>query len=248
MRHQSLGRLLLVVATAGTVSACAESPMEPARSAPAPQLHVGAPASSCPLADLPESARVLLCFNTEILPGVWHGFIIETSDAQPPGTLEYFDRSRLNHGYILASPQGFTRWGPADPLAPGALDNIYAFQPEYFLGLWRDVFRIMSASAGPEVVPIVIFWADPSGVAADLKDAIADLRTTGVVNAGQANALARKIDQAASLLAKGKQADAIAVLQGFIQQVDDLTNIDFVLTAAQATQLTAWAQYLIDSI
>lgn len=241
-----LRSLLLLAAVTG----CADAPLEPSRHDSAvPQFHAGNPASSCPLAAMPPSANVLFCFTTTLQPGVWHGWIIELSDAQPPGTgngLDFFDRNRLNHPYILASPAGFTYWGNSDPLAPlPQAEDVYAFQPEFNGFVWYDVLRLhASANGGPQTVPVVVFWVNASGMADDLRMAVNDLLTAGVVNGGQANALTRKIAQAMNLLAGGKNAEAIDVLQGFVQQVNGFAAAQ-VLTDAQAEQLTAWAQLMI---
>jgi hypothetical protein len=64
------------------------------------------------------------------------------------------------------------------------------------------------------------------------------------VNGGQANALTRKIAQAMNLLARGNNAGAVDVLQGFVQQVHNFAAAQ-VLTDTQAEQLTAWAQLMI---
>jgi hypothetical protein len=232
------------------VTGCADPPLEPLRhdSAEA-QFHAGNQASSCPLAPVPPSANVLFCFTTTLQPGVWHGWIIELSDAQPPGTgngLDFFDRNRLNHPYILASPAGYTYWGPSDPLAPlPQTGDVYTFQPEFNGFVWYDVLRLhTAANGGPQIVPVVVFWVDASGMADDLRMAVNDLLTAGVVNGGQANALTRKIAQAMNLLARGNNAGAVDVLQGFVQQVHNFAAAQ-VLTDTQAEQLTAWAQLMI---
>ncbi|MGQ0712222.1 MAG: FIMAH domain-containing protein [Gemmatimonadaceae bacterium] len=89
---------------------------------------------------------------------------------------------------------------------------------------------------------------DAPTVAVEIVSAVATLQSAGVVNGGQANALTRKIDHALNLFHGGKYADAIAVVQGFVQQVTDLTNIDHVLTASQAETLLLQAQLLIQLI
>jgi len=99
-----------------------------------------------------------------------------------------------------------------------------------------------------ELGGVVIQGASPSTVAADIGSVVDDLYASGVVNGGQANSLMRKIEQALNLLAKGKNAEAIVVLEGFIQQVNDLTYVDFVLTPAQAAELISRAQILIQLV
>jgi len=238
-----LGPLILL----GVVG-CHETPVDPvATDGLAPRAHVGLPASSCTLVPLPATAHVIACFSATLQSGVWQGFLLEEAASQPPGTPDNFSRTRLNHPYLLASPQGFTQWGPFDPIAPSVtFQSVYAFQAEFFLGKWWDVLRIYPAATNPsQTVPVVVYWLDAAGAAGELRAAVNTLLTSGVVNGGQANALTRKIDQAIGLVAKGKTADAIAVLQGFIQQVNDLTSIDGVLTPTQAQALIAWAEYIV---
>lgn len=241
-----LGPLLLL-----GVIGCHETPLDPVDvDALAPNAHLGLPASSCSLAPLPASAHVIACFTTTLQPGVWQGYILEVATAQPQGINGDASRTRLNHQYLLASPPGFTRWGPSDPLAPPTLfQNIYAFQAEFNGTIWSDVVRLYAAANGaPQTVPVVVYWLDAAGAAGELTAAVNTLRDAGVVNGGQANALSRKINQALNLVAKGNIADAILVLQGFIQQVRDLTEIDGVLTPVQAQPLIVWAQYIIASV
>jgi hypothetical protein len=241
-----LGPLVLL----GVVG-CNETPLAPIDiDAVAPRAHVGSPASSCTLAPLPATAHVLACFTTTLQPGVWHGWVLEVATAQPPGIDGNFSRTRLNHAYLLASPQGFTQWGPSDPIAPPVLfQNVFAFQAEFNGTIWWDVIRLHAAANGaPQTVPVVVYWLDATGAAGELTAAVSSLLAAGVVNGGQANALTRKVDQALALVAKGKTADAILVLQGFIQQVNDLTFSDGVLSPAQAQALIAWAQYIITAV
>jgi hypothetical protein len=240
--------MLVPLALLGVVG-CNEAPLDPvAIDGLAPRAHLGSPASSCTLAPLPAAAHVIACFTTALQPGVWHGFVMELATAQPPGTDGNFSRTRLNHQYLLASPQGFTRWGPSDPIAPAVLvQSLYAFQTEFNGTSWFDVLRLASASSAPQTVPVVVYWLDAADAAGELTAAVNALLASGVVNGGQANALTRKIDQALALVAKGRTADAQLVLQGFVQQVNDLTN-DGVLSPAEAQPLIAWAQYIITGI
>lgn len=92
------------------------------------------------------------------------------------------------------------------------------------------------------------FTADASTVADDIRTIVDELYATGVLNQGQAIGLIRKIDHALDLLAKGKNAEAIVVLQNFNQQVNDLTYVDFVLIPAQADALITRAQIMIQLI
>lgn len=230
------------------VVACTETPVAPTDvDVPAPNAHLGLPASSCTLAPLPAAAHVIACFTATLEPNGWQGWVLETADAQPPGTNGDFTRTRLNHQYLLASPQGFTRLGPTDPATP--LQSSYAFQAEFNGTIWWDVVRLHAAANGaPQSVPVVVYWLDAAGAAGELTAAVNTLLGASAVNGGQANALTRKITQALNLIAKGKTADAILVLQGFIQQVHDLAEIDGVLTAAQGQSLIAWAQYIITAV
>lgn len=207
----------------------------------------------CPLADVPLGAHVVLCFTTSPLPGVWSGWVLDVSDAQPPGTgngLDFFDRDRLNHPYVLASPAGYLRWGPSDPLAPTGLETepVHAFQPEWNGTLWLDVLRIFPLPGSPQQdMAIVVFWADAATVATDLSDTIMRLQSVGVFNRGQANSLVRKVDQAIKLLSKGKTDAAVEILSGFIQQVQDMAA-GGVLGADDAQNLIRRSEYFIEVI
>lgn len=68
----------------------------------------------------------------------------------------------------------------------------------------------------------------------------------GVLNSGLRTALIRKVDQALSLVDRNRHVSAIAVLHGFIQQVNDLTPDH--LTGKQAAVLIERAQTLIEDI
>ena len=240
-----LGPMVLV----GVVG-CTDAPLDPnGHVAPAPNAHVGAPASSCTLAPLPATAHVIACFTTTLQPGVWHGWALEVATAQPPGIDGNFSRTRLNHQYLLASPQGFRQLGPSDGIVPPIpFENASAFQAEFNGTFWSDVLRLHAAANGPsQTVPVVVYWLEPADAAGELTAAVATLLNGGVVNGGQANALTRKISQALNLIAKGKTADAIVVLQDFIQQLYDLTS-NGVLSPAQSQPLVAWAHYIISGI
>ena len=236
------------LAALAVIAGCVEEPLAPSEVEPVAAV-VGAAATSCPLATLPAGARIVACFNTTLQPGVWHGFYLEQSIAQPTGNVNgTYYRTGLNHDYVLASPQGYTRWGPSDPIAPGGANlnqNLYAFQTEFNGFVWNDILRLFAAADGaPQDVSVVAYWADATTVAADIGTLIDGLLSAGVVNGGQANALTKKIDQALKLQAKGKSAEAAAVLEDFIQQVRDLTGP--VLSPQQATGLIDAAQYMID--
>lgn len=90
----------------------------------------------------------------------------------------------------------------------------------------------------------IAFTADSPRLADDLKSVIVELDDEEVLNGGQANALTRKIDQALRLEERGRIAEAVAVLEDFIQQVRDLTEA--VLDPAQAAELIARAEMLIE--
>jgi len=89
------------------------------------------------------------------------------------------------------------------------------------------------------------FTADVGVVAADITEIVNGLFDAGVINSGQRNGLSRKIDQALTLRTKGKYVEAIDVLRGFIQQVNDLVILDGVLTDAQAQPLVEAAEVMI---
>jgi len=238
--------LLNPLATLLLIAGCTTEPLTPPEMGPVADI-IGAASSSCPLATLPPGAQVVLCFNTTLQPGVWHGFLLEESAAQPTGYPDgAFDRTRLNHTYMLASPEGYAQLeSESDP--PSPTENLYAFQAEFNGVLWYDVLRLQAAGDGdPQNVSVVVYWADATTVAADLGAAIDGLLASGVVNGGQANALTKKIDQALALIAKGQTDEAVAVLEDFIQQVRDLTGS--VLSSDQAADLIDAAQYMIGLI
>lgn len=242
--------LLKALAAAVLVAGCDSQPVSPPDVVPSADL-IGALSPGCPLAPLPPGAQVVACFYTILQPGVWHGFYLGQSVAQPTGYPDgSYSRTRLNHDYVLAVPVGYTRWGPSDPVAPGGADlnkSLYAFQTEFNGTVWNDILRLFAPADGdPQQVSVVVYWADATTVAADIGTTIDGLLATAVVNGGQANALTKKIDQALSLLAKGNKDEAVAVLQDFIQQVQDLTGA--VLSTAQADELIGAAQYMIGLI
>jgi len=241
--------LLNPLAALVIIAGCTAEPLVPPEMEPVADI-VGA-AAACPLATLPPGAQVVACFNATLQPGVWHGFYLEQSVAQPTGEPDgAYYRTQLNHDYVLTSPVGYTRWGPSDPIAPGASDlneSLYAFQTEFDGVAWNDILRLFAPANGdPQDVSVVVYWADATTVAADIGTTIDGLLAAGVVNDGQSNALTRKIDQALSLLAKGKTDEAVAVLEDFIQQVRDLTGA--VLSTDEAADLIAAAQYIIQLI
>jgi hypothetical protein len=203
--------------------------------------------SACPLATVPPGAQVVLCFNTTLQPGVLHGFLLEQSVAQPPGFPNgAFDRTRLNHPYVLASPQGYVQLLGVDP--GSSLQNQFAVEAEFNGVTWFDVLRLHAAANGPpQNVSVVVYWADAPGVADEIRTFVDGLSAGGVINSGQSNALLRKVTQALDLLAKGKKAEAIAVLQGLIQQANNLT-LDSVLSPDQSAALIARVQYMIQLV
>lgn len=81
------------------------------------------------------------------------------------------------------------------------------------------------------------FTADVGVVAADITEKVNALFNAGVINSGQRNGLSRKVNQALTLSANGKYVEAMDVLRGFIQQVNDLVTLDGVLTAVEAQPL-----------
>ncbi|HEY0672529.1 MAG TPA: hypothetical protein VGD27_09695 [Longimicrobiales bacterium] len=236
--------MLYALVALGVAAGCSEAPTEPVQSrTPHPQQHLST--RTCSLATLPASANVVLCFTTTLQPGVWHGWGLELSAAQPlPATNGEHTRTRLNHPYILAAPAGYRKLDDSELGQP--LESIHAFQTEFNGVLWFDVLRLQTSVSGPaQTVPVVVFWAQSTAIGGDITAAVAALLNADVVNGGQANALTKKINHAGDLIAKGKTAEAIEVLQGFIQQVNDLTYIDLVLSPAQGQQLIAWAEYMI---
>ena len=69
----------------------------------------------------------------------------------------------------------------------------------------------------------------------------------GTLNGRQANGLLSKVHQAEKLIGKNKLGEAIAVLEGFLQQVEDL-EADAVLDGEQADDLTVCAEEIIEEL
>jgi hypothetical protein len=69
----------------------------------------------------------------------------------------------------------------------------------------------------------------------------------GTLNSGQENSLVTEVQQASSLLSKGKISGAISNLQSFISEVKDLESSS-VLTSAQAQPLIDGAQLIINQL
>ena len=240
-----LSRMLTALCLCATAG-CGEELMQPhSPESLHPQLHETS--VSCSLAQVPASATVVTCFTFVLQPGVWHGFILELSTSQPSGTPDgSYNRSTLNHPYVLALPQGYRELGITELGTP--FEDIFAFETEFNGVQWFDVLRLQASAAnGPQSVPIVVFWASATEIGGDIKDTIAGLESSGMLNGGQANALSRKINQALKLIAEDKNAAAINVIHGFAQQISDLLA-DGVLTTTTAALLTSWAQYMIESI
>lgn len=87
--------------------------------------------------------------------------------------------------------------------------------------------------------------ADPNAVVADLKAQIQALVSAGALNPGQGYALSKKLDRVLALDAQGNDAEAKAVLQDFINQINDLVASGRWLTPVQGAQLTGAAQQLM---
>ena len=77
----------------------------------------------------------------------------------------------------------------------------------------------------------------------DLKDGVAGTS----LNKGNQNALTVKLDQAYKLVAKGDNAGALEVLDGFVTQVGEFTTAGK-LTDEQAASLLATAQKIISNV
>ncbi len=84
-------------------------------------------------------------------------------------------------------------------------------------------------------------------VVEDLLTDIEDLLNTGVLNSGQANALAVKLNNAKIKLNEGKFTSAINLLNAFINQVTDLIN-NGILSVSQGEPLIDEANAFIDLI
>ena len=79
----------------------------------------------------------------------------------------------------------------------------------------------------------------------ELVERVDALRDDGGLSEGQAHALRRKLEQVERLVGRGKTADALVVLAGFIQQVSDLET-DGLLTADEAADLASCAEDVVE--
>ena len=94
---------------------------------------------------------------------------------------------------------------------------------------------------------VYLLASSPQNATQVIVNQVNALCSQGVLNSGQCNSLTRELDQAISLLNKGKTAEAVQSLQDFVSEVQDLQNSG-VLTASQAESLISEANTVIGSL
>ncbi|MEO7363445.1 MAG: hypothetical protein ABI120_24135, partial [Gemmatimonadaceae bacterium] len=186
------------------------------------------------------------CFNFTPIDGVWHGFVLERSVAQPPEEQGgQFSRTRLNWDYVLITPTGYRRLeagGAVAPPSPAA--DLTAFQAETNGREWIDVFRIIrgvGTRSGPMTIAIAKRSRTVRTMSTDLLRAVAAFRAEGRLTAPQATTLARHLRLAIEYQDSGRSSDARTSLESFILQVQAASG----LTSAQSEALVVGARDVI---
>jgi hypothetical protein len=121
-------------------------------------------------------------------------------------------------------------------LTNGFIENVVVAGAHDF-NAWNQLFTIWARD---------YLWQPESFVIdeiTDLKDGVAATS----LNKGNKNALTVKLDQAYKLLEKGKNAEVLEVMGGFVAQVDEFTTAGK-LTAEQSAQLHATAEKIISNV
>jgi FIMAH domain-containing protein len=237
---------LSTVALALAMGCANESPSGPDRViAPAALQNASATVIPCP-PTVPTGYTLVYCFDFDLIPGVWHGFIVQLSDSQPAGFPDgAFSRTRLSADYLLISPTGFQRLGPGDP--GDNLTASYAFQTEFNGTTWFDVFRILSPVTQPTqrvTIAVAKRPVTPAVQTAAIASQVSQLLTSGVLSDGQATSLTQKLDAIIAMLDEGKATPAANQLGAFVNQVQALMA-GGVLGAAQGQALIDAANAVI---
>jgi hypothetical protein len=236
------------------LSACTD-PVPTAASASAtstvPRAELVSPTAEtgpCPPTSLPTGYVLHYCFNfTTPVDGVWHGFIVERSVAQPPETVNgAYTRTRLNWDYLLVTPTGYRRFEAADGIAPSAAADLTTFQAEYNGREWFDVLRVMrgiGTRTGPMTIAVAKRARTFRSRTTDLIRAVTSLRIDNVLTSPEALNLMQPLRQAIELQDAGDNATASVRLGNFIGRVVAYRNrTPPLLTAAQGDALIAGAR------
>jgi hypothetical protein len=131
---------------------------------------------------------------------------------------------------------GLPNAGQVAGLTNGFIENVVVAGAHDF-NAWNQLFTIWARD---------YLWQPESFVIdeiTDLKDGVAATS----LNNGNKNALTVKLDQAFKLLEKGKNAEVLEVLGGFVAQIDEFTTAGK-LTAEQSAQLHATAEKIISNV
>ena len=184
---------------------------------------------------VPTGYTLVTCFDFDLIPGVWHGFIVHSPTT--PGA--------LSNDYLLISPTGFQYLVPGSPVNTSV--SSYTFQPEGNGTIWYDVVRIILSDLAPaERVTIAVARRalTPSVQTAAIVTQVNQLLTSGALSGGQATSLLQKLDAIIAKLDAGNTTPAVNQLVAFVHQVQSLVS-DGVLNAAQGQALIDAANAVI---
>jgi len=165
----------------------------------------------------------------------------------PIGDKSVDENRTLTFTVAASDPEGKAVTYSTGPLPAGASfdaqTQAFSWTPDYTqAGVYPIVFY---ASDGKHVVSAEVSITVNDVLVTEqidgLKQAVA-----GMVTGGIRNALTVKLDQALKLLAKDKPTEAVKVLNGFVNQVNDLKGVK--LSEEQATQLIQAAEEAILNI
>jgi len=131
---------------------------------------------------------------------------------------------------------GLPNAGQVAGLTNGFVENVVVAGAHDF-NAWNQLFTIWARD---------YLWQPEAFVIDEITD-LKDLVAAAGLNKGNTNALTVKLDQAYKLLAKGKNAEVLEVLDGFVTQVDEFTA-GGKLTAEQSAQLHAIAEKIISNV
>ena len=228
MRPLSKATACLSTVALGLAMGCATEPFSGPDSVIAPDATLNASTTviPCPPA-VPAGYTLVYCFDFDLIPGVWHGFIVHSPTT--PGA--------LSHDYLLISPTGFQYIVPGTPLNHSV--SSYTFQPEFNGTTWYDVVRIILSDLAPaERVTIAVARRalTPAVQTTAIVTQVNQLQASGVLSGGQAASLTQKLEAIIARLDAGNTTPAVNQLVAFVNQVLSLVS-DGVLNAAQGQAL-----------
>ena len=244
---RSSSRRLVALLAAISAGACAtDAPTSSSQGAtrvgpPRPVADISA-SVACPPA-VPAGYQLVACFDFTTIPGVWHGFIVGNSlPPIPPG--------QLSAEYVLVSPTGFER------IPPNTIVDVntasHTFQSEFNGVTSFDVLRIVSPAGQPaQTFTIIVIKRalTPALQAAAIASLISALEASGELNGGQANSLARKLQNAIDKLNAGREAAAAAMLNAFVNEVNALmSGFDPILSSLSGQDLIDAANAVIERL